>query len=53
MNFNQMTLTELSKELDRFRTQIESQGFPMTKNQKARWKALQVAYQNKNEELAK
>ena len=47
MNFNTMTLNELSNELDRFNRQILNQKasqIPITEKQKKRWQALSKAY---------
>lgn len=53
MDFNKMSLSELTNELNRFRAQIENQGFPMTKAQRARWTALSKAYEKMSEYIAK
>lgn len=47
MNFNTMTLNELSNELDKFNRQIINQKanhIPITEKQKKRWQALSKAY---------
>jgi hypothetical protein len=47
MNFNTMTLNELSRELDSFNRQLINQQasqIPITDKQKKRWHALSKAY---------
>lgn len=49
MDFTKMSLSEIQKELDRFRSQLENQNFPISDAQKRRYKALQKAYRTVSE----
>lgn len=53
MDFNKMTLIELSNEMEKFRNQLENQKMPITPAQKSRWNALKKVYKQKQEELVK
>ena len=53
MRFEEMNLNELVAELDRFRNQIENQGFKMTEAQRRRWCALSKIYKRTSAELIK
>lgn len=53
MRFEEMNLNELVAEMDRFRNQIENQGFKMTDAQRNRWRALSKIYQRTSAELIK
>ena len=51
--FEDMTIAELSAEMDRFYKQMMNQGYPMTNKQRIRWIALKKQYQTKNKDIAK
>ena len=53
MRFENMNLNEVIAELNRFRNQIENQGFKMTDAQRRRWCALSIQYRKISAELAK